>query len=238
MDELSATRTDRGVTITTADRRIAIDLAEHLLAALGGLGVRSGVRIETDSDELPLLDGGAHLFCEALFAIHATCAETGPLRVAARATLRRGESVYQLAPLDDGAAGARVAVDVSFPAPVGRERAAWDGDPADFFARIARARTFGWAHEHAALLASSRARAVDLGSVIVFEPDGVMNGCRPNEPGEIARHKLLDLVGDLALYGGPPRGSIEAAAPGHTATHAIVAEALASGVLVREEVAE
>ena len=49
----------------------------------------------------------------------------------------------------------------------------------------------------------------------------------------IARHKLLDLIGDLALYGGPPEGRIRAARPGHAATHHIVRNALFVGLLSR-----
>lgn len=232
LSELRAARTDRGVRVEAHGGRLSIDGAEHLLAALGGLGVRDGVRIETDDAELPLLDGGARLFCEALFALGVECGLPSALVIARNATLRHGASTYRfLQPI--AGAKARVAVDVSFPEPVGREEAAWSGDPGEFFAQIAPARTFGWAHEQEALHAAERARGVDLASVIVFGPEGPIHGCRPNAKGEIARHKLLDLVGDLALYGGPPRGVVEATAPGHTATHAVVAQALASGVLVR-----
>lgn len=237
LSELRAARTDRGVRVEAHGGRLSIDGAEHLLAALGGLGARDGVRIETDDAELPLLDGGARLFCEALFALGVACGLPSELVIVKGATLRHGASTYRFSPPPAGAAlgGAqtRVAVDVSFPEPVGREEAAWSGDPGEFFAQVAPARTFGWAHEQEALLAADRARGVDLASVIVFGPDGPIHGCRPNAKGEIARHKLLDLVGDLALYGGPPRGLVEATAPGHTATHAVVAQALASGVLVR-----
>jgi len=127
-----------------------------------------------------------------------------------------------------------VRVEVDFPAPVGRQRAAWDGDPDDFAARIAPARTFGWAHELAALRAAGRAAEVDLGSVLVFDGGGVLAGCRPPGAEEPARHKLLDLVGDLALHGGPPLGVVEAFAPGHAATHAVARRALAEGVLAPE----
>jgi UDP-3-O-[3-hydroxymyristoyl] N-acetylglucosamine deacetylase len=237
LSEMRATRTDRGVRIEGPGGRVSIDSAEHMLAALGGLGVRDGVRIQVDGGELPLLDGGARLFCEALFAIGAVCGRPSSLVIARQATLAHGSSRYVLSPpppdVPASAMGVRLEVDVSFPAPVGRESASFHGDPGELFARIAPARTFGWQHEHEALLAQNRARGVELGSVIVFGPDGPIAGCRPNEPGEIARHKLLDLIGDLALYGGPPRGAIEASSPGHTATHAIVAEAIKEGVIVR-----
>jgi UDP-3-O-[3-hydroxymyristoyl] N-acetylglucosamine deacetylase len=150
------------------------------------------------------------------------------LRVAGEAELEHGRSRYRFAPGPEP----RVRVAVDFPAPVGRQSAAWNGDADDFAARIAPARTFGWIHELADLRGKGRAAAVDLESVLVFDDRGPIAGCRPPGPEEPARHKLLDLVGDLALYGGPPVGLVEAFAPGHTATHAVVARALSLGVLV------
>jgi len=76
-----------------------------------------------------------------------------------------------------------------------------------------------------------RAAEVDLGSVLVYDDAGPLPACRAPGPEEPARHKLLDLIGDLALHGGPPVGSVTAFAPGHTATHAVLARALGSGIL-------
>jgi UDP-3-O-[3-hydroxymyristoyl] N-acetylglucosamine deacetylase len=263
--DLVVARTDRGVTVRSRDGRIEIDLVEHLLAAIGGLGVRGGLRISTSAAELPLLDGGARRFAEALIAIGAPMpsGRTGAddfaasslpvpdlaapgdrapaLRVVVDATLRHGMSSYRFA----RDPGKKLRVHVRFPPPVGDEHAAWDGDPTDFLERIAPARTFGWVAEHAGLLATGRARGlsravasgttplqhIDPDSLIVFDAGGCLPGSRPNEPGEVARHKLLDLIGDLSLYGGPPHGRIDAFAPGHTATHRIVREALDAGIL-------
>jgi UDP-3-O-[3-hydroxymyristoyl] N-acetylglucosamine deacetylase len=262
LDELRPVRTDRGVTVATEDGRVRVDLIEHLLAAFGGLGIREGMRVEV-GDELPLLDGGALAFAEALHELGLAperlrplrplrpCGPPDPetaraqgtqglegslrlcgsiLRIRREAVLEHGRSVYRFTP------GTRVElrVEVDFPAPVGRGSAAWAGDADDFVARIAPARTFGWASELAALRAAGRASEVDLDAVLVFDERGPLPGCRPPGPDEPARHKLLDLVGDLALHGGPPLGLIEAALPGHGATHAIVARALAAGVLARE----
>ncbi|MFS8068294.1 MAG: UDP-3-O-acyl-N-acetylglucosamine deacetylase, partial [Byssovorax sp.] len=174
--ELHVARADRGVTLASADGRIRVDLVEHLLAALGGLGVGAGVQITIDDDELPLLDGGALRFAEAILELGVP-REPAPrsLVITRRASIARGDAVYDLAPGSD----VELRVEVEFRAPVGRERAAWRGDAADFLARIAPARTFGWADEHAALLASGRARAVDLDAVLVFDERGAIDGCRP-----------------------------------------------------------
>lgn len=229
LESLVPSRTDRGLALRSADGRVAFDLAEHLLAALGGLGITQGIRIRVEGDEVPLLDGGARRFVEALAALGAPRGRAPRLHVAREATFEDGASTYRFAP----GAHVRVGVFVAFRAPVGEQRAAWDGDPTDFAERIAPARTFGWLDEHEALLVAGRARAVDPASVVVFGAGGPLAGGRPPEPDEAARHKLLDLVGDLTLYGGPPRGEIEACRPGHGATHAVVARALSAGVLVR-----
>jgi UDP-3-O-[3-hydroxymyristoyl] N-acetylglucosamine deacetylase len=228
LHELGVIRADRGVTIASADERIRLDLVEHLFAAVGGLGVGAGLRIATDDAELPLLDGGARRYAEALTALAIPRAPR-PLFIARDAALRHGDSVYRFSPGDVP----RLRVEVAFRPPVGEQSAAWEGDAGEFVKRIAPARTFGWADEYAALRAAGRAASVDLDSVLVFDGAGVLPGCRPAEPTEAARHKLLDLIGDLALHGGPPRGHLEAFAPGHTATHTIVVEALARGVLAR-----
>ena len=226
--DLHVARADRGVTLASADDRVRVDLVEHLFAALGGLGVRAGVRVTIDDDELPLLDGGARLFAEAILALGlVTEAAPRALVITRNASISRGNAVYDFAT----GSGVAIQVDVEFRAPVGRESAAWSGDAVDFVERIAPARTFGWADEHAALLASGRAASVDLEAVLVYGDGGAIAGCKPAAKDEAARHKLLDLIGDLAIHGGPPRGSLTVQRPGHAATHAVVAEALASGVL-------
>ena len=237
LEALRPVRTSRGVTVASEDGRVRVDLIEHLLAAIGGLGIGGGLRIETDDDEVPLLDGGALRFAEALRTLELPrrrgAAVTPLMRVARDATLDHGRSVYRFTTAKETS----LRVEVDFPAPVGRQRATWDGEEGDFVARIAPARTFGWTHELEALRAEGRAAEVDLASVLVFDERGPIAGCRPPGPEEPARHKLLDLIGDLALHGGPPIGVIDAFAPGHTATHAVVARAIGLGVLAIDPVA-
>lgn len=222
---LSPVRTDRGVTVASADGAVRVDLVEHLFAAIGGLGVCDGLLITTDDDELPLLDGGAARFTEALLTLDLPRARR--LRVTRAGSFDLDRSRYTFAP--GPAVDVRVTID--FPAPVGRQSAAWSGDAADFIARIAPARTFGWTRELDALRAAGRAASVDPASVLIFDGDRLHAACSAAGDDEPARHKLLDLVGDLALHGGPPIGSIAAHAPGHGASHAVVVRALAEGVL-------
>ena len=221
---------DRGVRIAL-DGGGSIELVEHLAAAFGGMGAHLGVVASVSGGEVPLLDGGARAFVEALVAVGAG-GHRAPLRVTREVSLSAGEARYELVPSEE----TRLEVRIEFDHPrIGRQETCWEGDPADFRARIAPARTFGFARDRAALSASGRARHVDLSSVIVFGELDLLPGCELRGDDEPVRHKLLDLVGDLALHGGPPRGLVRAFRPGHAATHAMIAEALRAGHLVREE---
>lgn len=226
---LSVLRTDFGVTLGTSDGRIHVDLCEHLFAALGGLGIRRGVRVRTLGSELPILDGGALQYAKALRTLGAPEGEPPSLVVARESTYEIGESRYRFRP------GAQVELDVrvEFPPPVGCESAHWAGQVDTFLDHIAPARTFGWMEHLPELVAAGRARGATAESVLAFADGEVAPGCRPPASNECARHKLLDLCGDLAMHGGPPRGSVRADRPGHRATHEIVGRAIADGTLVR-----
>jgi UDP-3-O-[3-hydroxymyristoyl] N-acetylglucosamine deacetylase len=228
LSELVAVRTDRGVTVASPGDGVRIDLVEHLLAALGGLGVRRGLRVEVEGDELPILDGGAARFCAALASAGVVRGAAPELVVARAGEIAHGGSTYRFAP----GPSVELSVEIEFRSPVGKQRASWSGDADDFERRVAPARTFGWLDELAALRASGRAHGASEGVVLVLSEGGA-----PVTSDEPARHKLLDLIGDFALYGGPPRGRVEATRPGHTATHAVIASALRAGVLTRSRTA-
>jgi UDP-3-O-[3-hydroxymyristoyl] N-acetylglucosamine deacetylase len=278
LDTLRVTRTDFGVAVTD-DRGLEVDLVEHLLAAFGGLGVRHGVVAVVEGPELPILDGGARVFAEAIARLE--IAESMPeLVVARRGRLAFDESSYAFEPRDR----VELEVEAIFDHPaIGTQHARWDGDRGSFGDRIAPARTFGFLSQAAELARRGRAGlatrpAARSDDDAAKSPAGEApakshpSGCStpsgvpqrleaaPAEDeslaalrekalreavlvfgestqrgtgDEIARHKLLDLIGDLTLYGGPPLGRIVARRPGHTATHRIVRRALDCGILVR-----
>ncbi len=227
---LRVVRTDHGVCVAPAAGGPGVDLVEHVAAAIGGLGCWRGVELEVEGGEVPLLDGSARPFVEALTALGVPPGPP-PLRVAQPFDFRAGASRYRLVP----AASTWVRVFIHFDhALIGRQSATWNGDPADFARYIAPARTFGFSDDAVQLWRAGRAQGVDPASVVVFTGDGLAPDCWLASADEPARHKLLDVVGDLALYGGPPLGGVIAERPGHTATHAFVREALARGALVVE----
>lgn len=227
LDALSVVRADQGVTLAGAGLRV--DLVEHLLAATAGLGIRDNLRIVVEGPELPLLDGGAAMFFDALASLEIP-ASPPALSIKEAAVLRAGDSVYRFEPGTGVALDAAIAFD--HPA-IGEQEASWEGDARDFRERIAPARTFGFLRDAERLRAAGRAHHVDPRAVIVLTDDSILDASLPLRPNEAAHHKLLDLIGDLAVYGGPPRGAISAVRPGHSATHAVVREALARGILGR-----
>ena len=205
----------------------AVSTVEHLFAALAGLAVRAGCRsVLGGGEELPLLDGTAMPYVRKLEQLG--LAPSPPeLRVAREGRVEVDGSVYELHP----GGGVEVSVDVDLPPSCARE-ARWDGEPASFMA-IAGARTFARAEDVEELSRLGVARHVDPQSVLVVSDDAIQ-GVAPIARDEPARHKLLDLIGDVYFWGGPPRGSLRVTRPGHARNHRAFEQALAQGILVRE----
>ncbi|MBX3260283.1 MAG: UDP-3-O-acyl-N-acetylglucosamine deacetylase [Labilithrix sp.] len=228
--ELVMDGSSRSTSATTRDGRIAIGTVEHLFAALGAMSIRDGVVVEIDGPEVPLLDGGAAAFLDALAPL-----ELGPsppsLAVVRAGTIDVGASRYEVRP-PERPGEVRVEVEVDFDDLRLERHARWGGDAADFRARVAPARTFGFEHEVEELLARGLASHVARESVVVIARDAILSAGRPFRSDEPARHKLLDLVGDLYAHGGPPSGSVRATRPGHAATHEAMRRGLAEGLLM------
>jgi len=214
----------RGTTVELAGRRVRT--VEHLFAACAGLAIHRGLLITVDGPELPLLDGGAQAWCVALdsLSLPRGCPR---LRVVRDGTIDSGPSRYRFAVGD----GLRVHVLVDFDDARLSPEAVWDGDGASFRARLAGARTFAFARDLPALAEAGLASHAPPASAVVLAPDAIHSSGAPFAADEPARHKLLDLLGDLYLYGGPPLGSLRAERPGHAVTHAVMREALAAGIV-------
>ena len=224
-------------TNTLENGPIRASCVEHLFAALAAVGLHQGLSIEMDDDEMPLLDGGARAWCEGLASLDV---EPSP---PALAVLRNEEVTV---PTGDGSGRSETTTYRFFPAPstarcvrvevdFGDARLArsaeWGGSFEEFSERIAPARTFVFARDIEDLLARGLGAHVSPSSVVVIADDAVHAAGRAFSPDEPARHKLLDLIGDLYFYGGPPLGRIEAARPGHAATHRAMRIALASKIV-------
>ncbi|MDP9036501.1 MAG: UDP-3-O-acyl-N-acetylglucosamine deacetylase [Myxococcota bacterium] len=225
--KLSIASTYRSTTVCARGGRLNVAMVEHALAALAGLGIREGCTLAVDGAEMPLLDGGAAGWCEAMVALGLS---EGPptVCVAREAVIEVGPSRYELSPCDRVDVGVRIEIADRRVAP----EAAWAGEPHDFRTRIAPARTFVLVDDIADLARRGLARYVDPNTVIVITRDTIHCAGRPFSADEPARHKLLDLLGDMVLFGGPPWGCVRALRPGHAANVEAFRRAWELGVFV------
>ena len=198
----------------------SVAFVEHLMAALRA-SLISDVLIVTDGPELPLYDGSAVPFWSALQeAGRAESATTWePLVIREALEVGEGQGVITGRP----ATRAHLSYELAHPHPLIGEQAAGFGEGEDFGRVLAPARTFATAEEITALYGMAPTPEMETLCVIVY-PDRVSAG---GLPGAFARHKLLDLMGDLYLCGRPIRGEVRARRSGHSLNRAFLRALLA-----------
>jgi len=192
---------------------VKVATVEHLLSALFGLGVDNAL-IRMDAPECPVLDGSALLWCEAIFRV-GICEQDLPRKLLrGQCSLREGERGLEWTPGE----GLRLKVSTDFPW-VGKEELEIVLSPAVYLDEVAWARTFGFQHEIEALHSAGLALGGSLENALVLGLDGPLKSEGLRGDGEIVRHKMLDLIGDLALAGGRLQGRLVVERPGHAFTH-------------------
>lgn len=186
-------------TLDFGHRRVAT--VEHLLAALAGCGL-SHVEIVVDGQEVPLLDGSALGWVEAIAEVGfepATSERPAAPQLEQPVVRYRGNSVITATPADRFSL---VGI-IDFPqAAIGRQQLTLELTPQRFVEEIAPARTFGFREQVDQLRAAGLIKGGGLDNALVCDGDSWLNPPLrfPDEP---VRHKLLDLIGDLALVGFP-----------------------------------
>jgi UDP-3-O-[3-hydroxymyristoyl] N-acetylglucosamine deacetylase len=195
---------------TLATPRGPVATVEHLLAALRIAGV-DDVAIEIEGGEAPALDGSAAGWVLPTVEV---AGERAAWHLDRPILVRDGEAWVRAEPADV----ARVCVDVEFP---GLGRQVFAADEGAWATEVAPARTFGFLRDEAGLRAAGLIAGVSLENAVVFDDEGrALRALRfPEEP---ARHKALDLIGDLFLLGGPLRASVTAVRAGHRLHHRLV----------------
>jgi UDP-3-O-[3-hydroxymyristoyl] N-acetylglucosamine deacetylase len=204
---------DSSLATTLGNEQAYVSTVEHLLAALAGLHI-DNARIELSGPELPILDGSAAPF-------------TVLLQKAGIKALRWPRAFFQMQkPLEisDGdkyigiepAAESRVTYTIDFPHPaIGHQQFTFLLRAKAFCREIAPARTFGFLHDVQKLQANGQALGGSLDNAIVLDSQGVLNPEGLRFPDEFVRHKVLDLIGDLALLGWPILGHIHVSKGSH-----------------------
>jgi UDP-3-O-[3-hydroxymyristoyl] N-acetylglucosamine deacetylase len=201
---------------------VLISTTEHLLSALLGSGV-DNVLIELDNLELPILDGSALPYTQAFHAVGLKTQRRRReyLRILKSVEVREGDKFIGVYPGD----GYSVSYKIDFPAPIGRQGYIVDLATGAYEREIAPARTFGWREDEKMLRDMGLIRGATEESVIVLSRQGVLNG-NLRFPDEFARHKVLDLIGDLALAGHHILGHVVAERAGHAMHTALVSRLL------------
>jgi UDP-3-O-[3-hydroxymyristoyl] N-acetylglucosamine deacetylase len=192
----------------------AVATIEHLMSALFGLGVDNAL-IEIDGPELPILDGSAKLFVEAIDRVGlASCdAPKRWLKVLRPVRIEVGRAFAELRPIDRGF---RLDVEIDFDNPViGRSRRAMDLSPSSYRREVADARTFGMMKDVERYWKAGFALGASLENTVAVGETGVVNPEGLRFPDEFVRHKILDAVGDLALAGLPIQGAYRSYCGGH-----------------------
>jgi UDP-3-O-[3-hydroxymyristoyl] N-acetylglucosamine deacetylase len=200
---------------------------EHLMSALGGLGV-DNVYVDIDASELPIMDGSASPF--ALLLQQAGIEEQGApkkfLKVRKTVEVREGDKWARLEPY----AGYKLSFSIDFRHPVierSTQSVTVDFAETSYVKEIARARTFGFMHEVEDLKGSGLALGGGLENAVVIDDQGVLNEDGLRFADEFIRHKLLDAIGDLYLTGKPLLGAFTAHKSGHALNNQLVRALLA-----------
>lgn len=204
---------------------VMIATVEHLLAALAGTHIDNCL-IEIDSLEVPILDGSAEPFIELIeqAGIAVLEAPRQYLRLLKRIKVEQGDRRMSLSPADTFS----ISCLIEFPHPlIGTQRREIEIIDGQFSRLVAPARTFGFLHELDALRNSGLIRGGSLDNAIVLTPEGgIMNREGLRFADEFVRHKIIDIIGDLALFGMPVLGRVEAERTGHGIHTALVARVL------------
>jgi UDP-3-O-[3-hydroxymyristoyl] N-acetylglucosamine deacetylase len=201
---------------------VLISTTEHLLSALIGVGI-DNVIVELDNLELPILDGSALPYVEAFrtVGIKTQRRRREYLRILKSVEVREGDKFIGVYPGD----GYRVSYKIDFPAPIGCQGFVVDLATRNYGLQIAPARTFGYKEDERKLRDMGLIRGVSESSAIILNRERVLNGPLRFDD-EFVRHKVLDLIGDLALAGRRILGHVVAERAGHAMHTALVARLL------------
>jgi len=202
---------------------VLISTTEHVLSAFIGMGIDNAI-VELDNLELPILDGSAKPFVDMIrkVGIRKQRRARKYLRIRRELEVREGNKFIAVYPADSYS----VSYSINFPHPlIGKETFEVELTNGSYLKHIAAARTFGSREDERTMRNMGLIRGASRENCIVMTRDGIENGpLRFSD--EFVRHKILDLVGDLALLGKQVLGRVVADRAGHAMHTALVSRIL------------
>jgi len=214
--------TDRGTTIGENGQKV--HTVEHVLSALVAARI-DNVIVELDGPEPPAGDGSARIFSEAIASAGAR-EQDAPARfieLADPISVADRDSSYTASP----APSYEVSVSIRFDHPViGRQFASFEVEPGVYGSEVAPARTFGFLSEVDSLRERGLGRGGSAENAILLTDSGLHEETRLRFPDEFARHKVLDVIGDLGLLGARLKAHVVAQRPSHRGNVALAREIL------------
>ena len=202
---------------------VLISTTEHVLSAFIGIGLDNAI-VELDNLEIPILDGSAKPFVDMVLkaGLKPQRRKRTYLRIRREIELREGDKFIAVYP----APGYSAAYSINFPHPlIGNETFEVELSDGQYGREIAGARTFGFVEQEKAMRNMGLIRGATPENCIVLTRDGVVNGPLRYRD-EFVRHKVLDLIGDLALLGKRIIGRVVADRAGHAMHTALVSRLL------------
>ena len=203
---------------------VMLSTVEHLLAALRGAGL-DNTYIEVDNLELPIMDGSSEVFTEMIerAGVVEQPLVRRALMVRERVSVEQGNRRIHIEPSDSF----EIDCMIDFPHPlIGVQQLSFELAGGAFGREISPARTFGFTEEIEALRRANLIRGGSLDNAIVLTRDGMLNEGGLRFPDEFVRHKILDIIGDLALLGMPIMGRVRAERSGHILHAALMSKLL------------
>jgi UDP-3-O-[3-hydroxymyristoyl] N-acetylglucosamine deacetylase len=216
---------DTALATTIGRDGVRVGTVEHLLAALAGVGV-DNARVELDGPEVPIMDGSAAPFAYLLKSagVRVLSEPKSFLVIKKSVTVAEGDKEATLAP----STRFRIDCTIDFDHPlISDQTLSFDFSERNFSREIARARTFGFLRDVEKLKAVGLARGGSLENAIVVDDFSIVNPDGLRFPDEFVRHKLLDAIGDVALFGRPVLGHLRAFKTGHALNQKLVQRVLA-----------
>ncbi|MEK6371508.1 MAG: UDP-3-O-acyl-N-acetylglucosamine deacetylase [Acidobacteriota bacterium] len=208
--QASTTSLDHATTVGKDD--VSVGTVEHLLSSVMAFGI-TDLDVLIDGPEVPIVDGSALPFMHLIDAagIRGLGVDIPVLRIKQPIEMVEGEKSIRITPSNRLILNYKI--DFAHPA-IGRQSFHFDYERDNFLRKIAPARTYGFLKDVENLRKAGLARGGSVENCIVLDDSGVMNGPLRFRD-EFVRHKILDLLGDLALIGRPIVGEITANRAGH-----------------------